>query len=71
MKNKKKILIFVVLSFCLILNHNIFGQSLKSKNLPDDAYPFSELMHNWEKFMLEKNGRRNLADWLSTGSSLM
>lgn len=34
MKNKLKILIFFVLTFCLVLSQSLFGQKLISNNLP-------------------------------------
>ena len=43
----------------------------KTKNLPEEKYPFPELMLNWKQFMLRMYGKRDLADWLSSTSTLM
>ncbi len=43
----------------------------KAQNLPEDGYPIPELMLNWVQFMLRKYGKRDLADWLSSTSTLM
>ena len=51
-----------------------FGKKVvfkKADSLSAVTYPFPELFRNWENFMLEKYGRRNLADWLSASTSLM
>ena len=58
----------------IFYTEDYFGKKIvyrKNGDLPADAYPYSELMRNWEQFMLGIYGRRDLADWLSATSSLM
>ena len=58
----------------IFYTEDYFGKKIiyrKTRELPVDAYPYSELMRNWEQFMLRKYGKRDLADWLSSTSTLM